>query len=79
MNSNNQILAEVLVFKTNIRYQKDIRKLGPILNSNRLIEKWNVDTKDLDNILRIESSTLKPEDIVVLINSAGYLCEELPD
>ena len=79
MNSNNQILLEVLVFKTNIRYQKDIRKLGPILNSNKLIEKWNVDTKDLDNILRIESSSLKPEDIITLVTSVGYFCEELPD
>lgn len=79
MNSNNSILAEVLVFKTNIRYQKDIKIVGRLLNSNSLIEKWNVDTKDLDNILRIESSSLKPEQIITLINSAGYFCEELPD
>lgn len=79
MNSNNSILAEVLVFKTSIRYQKDIKIVGRLLNSNSLIEKWNVDTKDLDNILRIESSSLRPEDIITLINNAGYFCEELPD
>ena len=43
------------------------------------IIKWNVDEHDIDNVLRIETAWLLPQDIIRLVNGAGYICEELPD
>ncbi len=43
------------------------------------IIKWNVDLKDADKILRIETVNLQPAKIKGLVKRAGYNCEELSD
>jgi hypothetical protein len=70
---------QVLVFKTNLLSAKDIWYISPIMGDTPGIIKWNVDEHDIDNVLRIETAWLLPEDIIRLVNSAGYICEELPD
>ena len=71
---------EILIFKTNITSQKKARKLSPIFNSFVGIKDWHVDTKDVDNVLRIETDKLFIEnEIIHKINSAGYQCNVLID
>ena len=70
---------EVLVFKTNIRYRKHIDAIEPHISRLPGIIKWNVDLKDADKILRIETVDLHPEKIESLVKGAGYNCEELRD
>lgn len=70
---------EVLVFKTNIRYRKQIIAIEPHIASHPGIIKWNVDLKDADKILRIETVDLHPSKIEGLVKNAGYNCEELKD
>ena len=69
---------EVLVFKTNLRYKKQITELTSHMNTLQGILRWNVDLDDRDRILRIEANELccprKVEDALV---KAGYICEEL--
>lgn len=68
---------EVLVFKTNIRYRKHIDAIEPHILKQPGILKWNVDLKDADKILRIETMGLHPSKIEELVKGAGYRCEEL--
>jgi hypothetical protein len=70
---------EILVFKTNLRYRKNVKEVMPHLNEIKGISKWNIDFHDRDNILRIESTDLSPRVIENTLRTAGYVCEELPD
>lgn len=70
---------EILVFRTNIRFKKDLRLIGPALNDQPGIRRWNVDREDTDKVLRIESRTLQAEDVIRIITKAGFFCEELPE
>lgn len=69
----------VLVFKTNLVSAKDIHRISPLMGDTPGILRWNVDEHDIDNVLRIETSWLLPDDIIRVVTNAGYLCEELPD
>ena len=71
--------VRVLVFKTSLRFKKDLRRIEPLMNTQAGIMCWNVDREDIDHVLRIETMHLQPQDIIRLMNHAGYFCEELPD
>jgi hypothetical protein len=69
----------VLVFKTNLQFKKDVNRLSPVLSNMSGILRWNVDREDIDKVLRIETRILTAQEIIRLVNNAGYVCEELPD
>jgi len=68
---------EVLVFKTNLRFKKQINAITPHINNLQGIARWNVDLDDTDKILRIESVDLCPRAVEAILQQAGYFCEEL--
>jgi copper chaperone CopZ len=68
---------EVLVFKTNLRFKKQINAVTRHINNLRGITRWNVDLYDKDKILRIESQDLSPRKVEATLQQAGYFCEEL--
>jgi len=68
---------EVLVFKTNLRFKKQINAVTPHINNLQGIARWNVDLDDSDKILRIESVDLCPRCVEATLQQAGYFCEEL--
>jgi copper chaperone CopZ len=70
---------EILVFKTNIRYKKNISTVTPHLQNVAGVKEWNVDLKDRDKILRITALNVVPASIENLVKAAGYYCEELKD
>ncbi len=70
---------EILVFKTNLQYKKNIKQVTPQLNELKGIIKWSIDFHDKDKILRIVSDDLSPRLIENTLKNAGYACEELPD
>lgn len=67
----------ILIFKTNIRYKKDVHAITPVINSIPSVKLWNVDRTDIDKVLRIEAIDNDIEAIRNKIQYAGYLCEEL--
>jgi hypothetical protein len=69
----------VLVFRTNIRYKKDIKTLAAVLDDHPFISKWNVDLDDDEKILRIVSLENCANEYILLVKNAGYSCEELND
>jgi hypothetical protein len=70
---------EILVFKTNIKYKKNISSIKPHLSGIENIHSWNVDLEDCDKILWIEAMNIHPSSIEKLLHNAGYYCEELKD
>jgi len=68
---------EVLVFKTNLRFKKQINAVTPYINNLHGIARWNVDLDDIDKVLRIESDNLSPRKVEHTLKQAGYFCEEL--
>ena len=70
---------QVLVFKTNIRYKKQLPEIDQYLNARKEIHRWNVDFHDKDRILRIEARNLHPRTVESVLTHAGYYCEELTD
>jgi hypothetical protein len=69
----------VLVFRTNIRFKKDLKQVGPALDKHPGIQRWSVDREDTDKVLRIESQTLQANEVIRLVNEAGFECGELPE
>ena len=74
-----EMAVTVLVFKTNLQFKKDVNRLSPVLSKISGILRWNVDREDIDKVLRIETRVLTAQEIIRLVNNAGYFCEELPD
>ena len=70
---------EVLIFKTNIRYKKQINAVRRHIDGEPQIIRWNIDLHDFDKILRVETVDLHPAKIERLVKSAGYSCEELKE
>lgn len=70
---------KILVFKTNIRYKKHLNEVKPHLNNTNGILRWNLDFQDKDKILRIEANNVHPQSIEIVLQNAGYYCEELKD
>lgn len=71
--------VDVLVFKTNINSEDELQKIAELLGNDPNIFRWSIDTDDIDNVLRIESANLSPENIILKISQAGFLCNELTD
>lgn len=71
--------CDILIFKTNIRSAGDLKKVRPVLDAHPSISRWNVDTGDIDKVLRIESTALTVDDVNALILQTGFHCEELQD
>ena len=75
--SGNDVM--ILIFRTNLRFKKDVQKLGLLLDQLPAVKRWNVALDDCDRILRVESDHLPAGDIIHLVQETGYFCEELPD
>ena len=73
-----EAVSEILVFKTNLLHDQDIASIRLQLDTHSSIRQWNVDHSDVDHVLRIEGH-LDPSEVIAILKSAGFLCEELPD
>jgi hypothetical protein len=68
---------DILVFKTNILLEDDVKKVTFMMNEDVRIKRWTVDREDCDKVLRVEANEMLPDEIIELIKQAGYACEEL--
>ncbi len=69
------------VFKTNIKFKKDARKIMLLLSTKLENHKINFDLSDCDKILRIESPNeiISIQSIEKWLHNEGFFCEVLPD
>lgn len=70
----------LLIFKTDIKSKKKIETIHSLFKNLSSITNWNIDTQDIDNVLRIETTgQLKEQELISLIQTQGFYCESLPD
>lgn len=62
-------------FKTNINCGGCIEKVTPFLNREG-VETWEVDTQNPKKILSVESSSLSKNEIMAIVQEAGFSIEE---
>jgi hypothetical protein len=74
-----ETVSEILVFKTNLLTEGDIEKVALLLDTHTSIRQWNIDQNDIDHVLRIEADHLLPGEVINILQTAGFTCEELPD
>ncbi|MBP1637629.1 MAG: hypothetical protein H6Q18_418 [Bacteroidetes bacterium] len=69
------------VFKTNVKYKKDARRIVSLLNVRLTRHKINFDLSDCDKILRIENdeNDIQIPLIEKILFNEGFHCEVLPD
>lgn len=64
-------------FKTNIMCGSCIAKVTPYLNGNNEIKHWEVDTKNPQKVLTVETDNLTNEMVREIVSKAGYKAENL--
>lgn len=69
----------ILIFKTNLHNPELVTRVKPVIQNMPGVQKWNVDIQDCDNVLRIEASELSARAVEMVLQDAGYYCEELED
>jgi hypothetical protein len=67
----------ISVFKTNINDKKTVSYIIQALKNDTRIISVNFDLVDVDKILRIVSECSLSYEIIGIINSFGFECEEL--
>jgi hypothetical protein len=72
------ILTDILIFKTNIR-ETDMPDIAIAMLLEPRVTRWSVDCGDVDRVLRIEAHQLTAPEAIAIVQRAGYRCEELPD
>ena len=70
---------EKLKFKTDINCNGCIAKVTPSLNQVQGILKWDVDITNPLKILTVEASGITGDDIIKIVNQAGYNAQKLRD
>lgn len=63
-------------FKSNIKCSACVEKVKPVLDKHAEISNWEVDLKDPERILTIESENLDIDHLKKEIEEAGYKIEE---
>ena len=71
------VANNIWIFKTNIATASDKSRIHDTLNDHRDIQRWNVDLHDVDRVLRIVSTSLTANQIILIINNLGFECAEL--
>ena len=66
-------------FKTNINCGGCIAKVTPFLNKAEGLEHWEVDTTDKNKILTITSAGITEQEVVAVVQKAGYKIEVLDE
>jgi hypothetical protein len=76
-NLNKAPLMQILVFKTDVRFKKDVHTITRQLNGMQGIIKWNFDLSDSDKILRVQTNSLPPVAVEQTLQQVGFYCREL--
>lgn len=67
----------VEVFKTNVQEKCQTERLLEILSGYFPNHKINFDLDDCDKVLRIEGEKVLPDEVMMIVNENGFLCEVL--
>lgn len=68
---------ETLKFKTSIKCSGCLEKVTPRLNKEQGIEKWEVDIKNPNKVLTVQSNGATEEQIVQTLDKIGFKAERV--
>ncbi len=72
--------SKLLIFKTDIKTKKKVKRIKSFFDSHSSVIKWSVDIEDIDNVLKIEATTnLIEKDFINQIKALGFYCDALAD
>ena len=63
-------------FKTNINCSGCVAKVTPLLNQNKEIKEWDVDTIDPNKILTVATESLGEDEVKAIVHEAGFKAEK---
>ena len=66
----------VYVFKTSVKYKKQIKELVVEIEQIQGIKEWSFDLNDCENILRIVATSDISQKVCQILNSLDYNCQE---
>lgn len=70
--------TQVLIFKTNIETEQEVKSLESLFDQLPFISRWTVDTEDIDCVMRVVSQAPHTEQSVRnMVCKAGFQCEVL--
>ena len=64
-------------FKTNINCGGCVAKITPVLNADKRVAIWNVDTTNPSKVLTVETVDLKGEEISQLLQNIDFTAEAI--
>jgi len=67
----------ILIFKTSIQTQLEVKFLASILDLENGISSWSVDLDDWEKILRIESNGITPDKVESILSSLNIQFKQL--
>lgn len=70
---------QIGVFKTNIHKHPEANRVCTQLKMNGLVTRATVDLNDCDHVLRTVSSKNNLLEIILAVQTMGFMIEELPD
>jgi copper chaperone len=68
---------DTLKFKTTINCSACVAKITPVLNEQKNVIHWSVDTENPDKILTIEGENIDEGDLVQSLSKIGYKAEKI--
>jgi len=71
------VLNMVEVYKTNVRYKRQAKRVLDELSKQFPMFSINFDLEDCDKILRVEGKNIPQEKIARLVTENGYQCNVL--
>lgn len=69
--------SQIIILRSNVDTAADVTRLGLMMDRHTSINRWTVDLEDVDRVIRIEATGISPAEIIRLIRSLGYQCDEL--
>ena len=71
---------QYLIFRTDLSDYFKVKFIAPLFDHHPRVARWCVDYSDVDNVLKVEPvNGLTIRDVVGLLRSCGFTCEELTD
>ena len=67
----------ILIFRTSITREQDIKRIGILFTQYPQIHKWNVDFEDWEKVLRIESHGITDTDVINILQTINIYISEL--
>ena len=68
---------EILIFRTSITTEQNLKRIEILFTQYPQIHKWNIDFEDWEKVLRIESQGITVTNVIDALRTIGIIASEL--